>query len=158
MQAFIGTTEAKCDSKGRIFFPAAYRKILAQASDERLVMRRDADNDCLMLYPESVWNTKLQQLKSTLDEWNPDDQLLLMQYVGDAEVLELDGQGRILIQKRHLQHIGAGSALVFVAMIDRIALWDKNRYEACRLSASDFASRLSQRMQHRRSQDAVHSE
>ena len=59
MQTFIGNIEAKLDEKGRIFVPAVYRKILAEEESKRIVMRRDTDNECLMFYPESVWNEKV---------------------------------------------------------------------------------------------------
>ena len=47
MQTFVGNIEGRLDEKGRIFVPAAYRKILAEAESKRIVMRRDTDNECL---------------------------------------------------------------------------------------------------------------
>ena len=35
--------------------PATFRKQLQAASEERLVLRKDVYQDCLVLYPESVW-------------------------------------------------------------------------------------------------------
>ena len=58
MSTFIGNIEARLDEKGRIFVPAAYRKILGEEQSRRIVMRRDTDNECLIFYPESVWNRK----------------------------------------------------------------------------------------------------
>ena len=56
MGTFVGNIEARLDEKGRIFVPAAYRKILAEQNAKFMVMRRDTDNECLMFYPEQVWN------------------------------------------------------------------------------------------------------
>ena len=39
---FTGTIEAKADAKGRVFFPAMFRKVLASAGEEQLVLSRDA--------------------------------------------------------------------------------------------------------------------
>lgn len=147
MSTFIGKYEAKADVKGRVFIPSVYRKVLPEANRERLVMRRDTDNDCLILYPESVWNAKVEQLKSVLDEWNPDDQLLLMQFVSEAEWIDIDSQGRILVSKRHLKEIGIeGSDMLFVGMIDRIALWGKSNYEKAGLSRQQVATLLKEKM------------
>ena len=147
MSTFIGKYEAKADVKGRVFIPSVYRKVLPEADRERLVMRRDTDNDCLILYPESVWNAKVEQLKSVLDEWNPDDQLLLMQFVSEAEWIDIDSQGRILVSKRHLKEIGIeGSDMLFVGMIDRIALWGKSNYEKAGLSRQQVATLLKEKM------------
>ena len=146
MSTFIGKYEAKADVKGRIFIPSAYRKLLPDGEREKVVMRRDAENECMILYPEHVWNAKVEQLKATLDEWNPADQMLLMQFVADAEWLDIDSQGRILIAKRHLQSISVeNSELLFVGMIDRFAVWGKNRYEQSKMSQTEFAKTLKKR-------------
>lgn len=147
MSTFIGKYEAKADVKGRIFIPSAYRKLLPNGEKERVVMRKDAENDCLVLFPEQVWNEKVEDFKSRLDEWNPVDQLLLMQFVSDAEWLDIDSQGRVLISKKNLQAIGVENAeVLFVGMIDRFAVWSKTRYEKAKLSSSDFATLLKERM------------
>jgi len=147
MLNFIGKYEAKADSKGRVFVPSAYRKQLADTDKEHVVLRRDPENDYLVIYPAEVWNNMVQNLKANLDEWNPDDQLLLMQFVSDAEWLDIDSQGRILLSKRHLQSIAADSNdMLFVGLLDRIAVWSKNRYERSMKEKSDFAERLKNKM------------
>lgn len=147
MSTFIGKYEAKADIKGRIFIPSVYRKLLPEGARERVVMRRDTSNDCLVLYPEPVWNDIVLQLKNTLDEWNPEDQMLLMQFVSDAEWLDIDSQGRVLISKRHLQSIQIeNNEVLFTGMNDRFAVWSRSRYEQTLLPQNDFARRLSERM------------
>jgi len=147
MTTFIGKYEAKADVKGRIFIPSSYRKLLPDVEKERVVMRKDAENDCMILFPEHVWNEKVIDFKSKLDEWNPTDQLLLMQFVSDAEWLDIDSQGRVLISKKNLQAIGIeNSEVLFVGMIDRFAVWSKAKYEKAKMSPTDFAALLKERM------------
>ncbi len=147
MSTFIGKYDAKADVKGRIFIPSTYRKVLPDGEKERVVMRKDAENECLILFPENVWNKKVSDLQSNLDEWNPVDQLLLMQFVSDAEWLDIDSQGRILISKKNLQAIGVdNSEVLFVGLVDRIAVWSKSRYEQSKMSSPDFAALLKDRM------------
>lgn len=146
MSTFIGNIEAKLDEKGRIFIPAAYRKILSEQESRHIIMRRDTDNECLIFYPEQVWNEKVQALRLALDEWDPEDQLILMQFMSDAETLEMDNQGRVLLQKRTLEMIGAKENALFVGMLDRFALWAPDNFEDKRLSQSDLASRIRTRM------------
>ena len=146
MSTFIGKYEAKADVKGRIFIPSAYRKLLPDGEREKVVMRRDAENECMILYPEHVWNAKVEQLKATLDEWNPADQMLLMQFVADAEWLDIDSQGRVLISKRHLQSIQVeNNEVLFTGMNDRFAVWSRSRYEQTLLPPNDFARLLSEK-------------
>jgi MraZ protein len=147
MSTFIGKYEAKADVKGRIFIPSTYRKLLPDGEKERVVMQKDAENDCIIIYPEHVWNNKVNELKANLDEWNPQDQLLLMQFVSDAEWLDIDSQGRILISKRHLQSIAIESPeVLFVGMSDRFAIWSKARYEQIKMSKTEFSTLLKERM------------
>lgn len=147
MTTFIGNIEGRLDEKGRIFIPAAYRKILAEQESKRVVLRRDPTNSCLIFYPEQVWNRKVEELRDSLDEWNPDDEMLLMQFVSDAEFLEMDNQGRVLLQKRNLQQIDAEQDVLFVGMMDRFALWAPAVFERERLSQQAFSTRLREKMQ-----------
>ncbi len=146
MSTFIGNIEARADEKGRIFVPAQYRKILNETDSKRIVLRRDTDNECLIFYPEQVWNDKVAQLRSALDEWNPEDQLLLMQFMAEAEMLDMDNQGRILLQKKNLDTIGAQQDVVFVGMLDRFALWSPAVFESKKLEPHDLAVRIRQKM------------
>jgi MraZ protein len=146
MATFIGNVEAKLDAKGRVFVPASYRKLLVCREKEQLVVRKDPDMNCLILYPENVWNKKVETLQANLDEWNFEDQMLLSQFVSDAEWLDMDSQGRILLNKKMLQLIQAESEVLFVGMLDRIAIWSKEGYEKTKFSSGDFAKRLSEKM------------
>lgn len=147
MSTFIGKYDAKADVKGRIFIPSAYRKLLPDGEKEKVVMRKDVENACMIIFPENVWNNKVEDFKSKLDEWNPIDQLLLMQFVSDAEWLDIDSQGRILLSKKHQQAIGVdNSEVLFVGMIDRFAVWSKSKYEEARLNPTDFSALLKERM------------
>ncbi|MBB3187428.1 division/cell wall cluster transcriptional repressor MraZ [Microbacter margulisiae] len=142
MYGFIGNSEAKADVKGRIFIPAHYRKALAENENSRLVMRKDPYNNSLVFYPESIWNEKLRLLKQELNEWNPTHQLLLMQYVAEAEELDIDSQGRVLISKKYLNLIGVESDVLFVGMLDTFALWSKESFEKAKYSPAEFSHLL----------------
>lgn len=147
MSSFIGKYEVKADVKGRIFIPSSYRKLLPEGEKERVVLRRDIENDCLIIFPEHIWNEKLSDFKSRLDEWNPVDQLILMQFVSEAEWLDIDSQGRVLISKKNMVTIGVeNSEVLFVGMIDRFAVWSKSRYENSKMSPVNFAALMKEKM------------
>lgn len=76
MIQFLGNIEAKADAKGRVFIPATFRKQLQAASEERLVLRKDVYQDCLVLYPESVWFATQNQLRCRLNKWNAKQQMI----------------------------------------------------------------------------------
>lgn len=140
MTTFAGNIEAKTDEKGRIFIPATYRKVMRDLGTDTLIARRDTENDCIIFYPQQVWNEKVMSLRNALNEWDPQDQLLLMQFVADAEEHELDKMGRTTI-KGH-----AGENMLFVGMLDRFALWNADAFEAQRINQHDLAMQIKERM------------
>ena len=144
MKTFLGKIDAKLDAKGRVFVPSVFRKVLSEEERERVVVRMEADEKYLLVYPESVWNRQVVELQSKLNEWDSEDQMLLMQFVGDAEVLEFDAQGRVLLPKRLQVRMGLESEIVFVGMVDRIAMWNKSVYEEQFAVKSKLSDRLKQ--------------
>ena len=88
---FLGNIEAKTDAKGRVFIPVTFRKQLQAVSEERLVLRKDVHQDCLVLYPESVWFATQNQLRRKLNKWDAKEQMIFRQFVSDAEVVSPDG-------------------------------------------------------------------
>ena len=100
---FIGKTEAKLDSKGRVFLPATFRKELQGSTADKLVLRKDVFSDCLVLYTDDVWNNQMETLRNKLNRWNKAHQQVFRQFVAEAEIVQLDASGRILLPKRCMQ-------------------------------------------------------
>ncbi len=133
---FIGDYIAKTDAKGRVFLPAPFRKEIETAAEQRLILRADLFQPCLELYPESLWNQMLDMLSTRLNRWNGKHQQLRRRFLADAEIVELDSNGRFLISKRKLQYAGITSEVRFLAVDDHIEVWDKQKCEQL-LNADD---------------------
>ncbi|MCC8188301.1 MAG: division/cell wall cluster transcriptional repressor MraZ [Bacteroides sp.] len=146
MIRFLGNIEAKADMKGRIFIPVQFRKQLQAASEERLIMRKDVFQDCLVLYPESVWNEKLNELRSRLNKWNATHQLIFRQFVSDVEIISPDSNGRILIPKRYLQITGIRSEVRFIGIDNKIEIWAREKTEQPFMPAEAFGAALEEIM------------
>lgn len=142
MIQFLGNIEARTDAKGRVFIPATFRKQLQAASEERLVLRKDVHQDCLVLYPESVWFATQNQLRQKLNKWNAKQQMIFRQFVSEAEVVLPDGNGRILLPKRYLQMAGIQSDVRFIGMDDTIEIWAKERADRPFMDAEAFSETL----------------
>lgn len=153
MIRFLGNTEAKTDVKGRVFIPSTFRKQLQAASEERLIMRKDVFQDCLTLYPESVWNEELDELRSRLSKWNSKHQLIFRQFVSDVEVVTLDSNGRILIPKRYLQICGIRGDVRFIGVDNKIEIWAKERTEQPFMPLEEFGAALEEIMNDEHRQD-----
>lgn len=139
---FLGTIEAKTDAKGRAFLPAVFRKVLQGAGEERLVLRKDVFQPCLTLYPESVWNSRMDEMRLRLSLWNKTHQQVFRQFVAEAEPISLDGNGRFLISKRFQQLADIQQAIVFIGMGDTIEIWSSTRAGSTAMPAGEFGQAL----------------
>lgn len=143
---FIGNIEAKVDAKGRVFLPAVFRKQVQVAAEENFILCKDVYQDCLVLFPESSWNAQMTELRSRLNKWNPQHQMLFRQYVSDVEVMTLDASGRILIPKRYLKLAGIQQEVKFLGMDDTIEIWAKEKTEHPFVEADAFMEELNKIM------------
>lgn len=139
---FLGNIEAKIDAKARIFVPAAFRKILQSSAQNTLILRKDIFQDCLVLYPLQVWEEELARLRSRLNRWDKEQQALFRQFVVDAERLDIDTNGRILIPKRYCQMVGIASEVRFIGVDNTIEVWAKDALEDTLIPADDFSARI----------------
>ena len=130
MERFLGNMEAKMDAKGRVFVPSPFRKLLSQGEQSKLILRRDIYQPCLVLYPEAIWNTELDALKSKLNAWNPQHQMILRQFMAEVEILSLDSNGRILIPKRLIIAAKLEESIRFLGMDTVIELWNAQQTES----------------------------
>ena len=143
---FLGNIEAKTDAKGRAFLPATFRKVLQAGGDERLVLRKDVFQPCLVLYPESVWNEQMDALRSRLNRWNKQHQQVFRQFVSEVELLTLDGNGRFLIPKRYLRMADIIQDIKFVGMGDTIEIWSNKKAEELQMKPEEFGLALEELM------------
>lgn len=143
---FLGNIEAKTDTKGRAFLPAAFRKVLQMNSEERLVLRKDVFQPCLVLYPESVWNEQMDQMRARLNRWNRQHQQVFRQFVSEVELLTLDGNGRFLIPKRYQRMAEIEQDIKFVGMGDTIEIWSNKKAEEQQMKPDDFEVTLEELM------------
>ncbi len=143
---FLGNIEAKTDAKGRAFLPAIFRKVLQGASEERLVMRKDIHQQCLVLYPESVWNEQMDTLRQRLNRWNKDHQRVFRQFVSEVEILVLDGNGRFLIPKRYQKLAAIDQDIKFIGMGDTIEIWSCRVADESQMKPEEFSSAIEELM------------
>ena len=143
---FLGNIEAKTDAKGRAFLPAVFRKVLNASGEESLVLRKDIFEPCLVLYPESVWNERMDALRKRLSRWSRRDQMIYRQYVTDVEMITLDGNGRFLIPKRYLKMANIDQQIRFTGMDDCIEIWANSENNEPFMSAEEFSKAMEETM------------
>lgn len=142
----MGNIEARTDAKGRVFLPAVFRKVLQSEGVEQLVMRKDVHEQCLVLYPDVVWNRQMDQLRSRLNRWNRQHQQIFRQFVSDVEPVALDGNGRFLISRRYQEMAGIDQAVRFIGVGDTIEVWAASGCEEPFMEAGAFSEALARLM------------
>ena len=146
MNQFLGNIEAKVDAKGRVFVPAAFRKLLQLQGEDWLVLRKDIFQACLVLYPGSVWEKEIEILRSKLNKWNKTEQQVFRQFVLDAERLELDGSGMILISKRYLELVEIDAHVRFLGVDNTIEVGANEKLDNPLMEPGDFAQEIQKLM------------
>ncbi len=124
----IGTYECKSDAKGRIMLPAALKKQLSPVMQEGFVIKRSVFNNCLELYPMKEWDIMASQVNK-LNRFIQKNTDFIRSYMSGLKVVEVDGNGRILIPKNLIVFAGIDKEIVLTASVNVIEIWDKQQYE-----------------------------
>ncbi len=140
MITFIGDYTVKLDSKGRLSFPAAFKRQMKDAANAGFVLKTDVFEKCLILYPMEEWERQNAMIRERTNPYNKEHaRFLRMFYAGTAE-LSLDASNRMLLPKRLLDHAGIGDEVVLAGQAGRIELWASNAYPGVSTADDDFAS------------------
>ena len=110
-------------------------------------MRKDIHQQCLVLYPESVWNEQMDALRQRLNRWNKQHQQVFRQFVSEVEVLTLDGNGRFLISKRYQKLASIEQDIKFIGMGDTIEIWASQQAEQAQMKPEEFSSAVEELME-----------
>lgn len=136
---FRGFSILSLDAKGRLAIPARYREELQACCASRLVITVDSDR-CLLIYPEPNWGEierKLQRLPS----FNPAARKLQRLYIGHAQEVPMDAQGRVLLPPELRRFASLDKRVALVGQGNKFELWDEDIWNGRRdewLSEADL--------------------
>jgi MraZ protein len=142
---FTGSIDAKTDEKGRVFVPSVFRKIL-QKEEESLVLRRDIFENCLVLYPKSVWDAQVDAVRARTNPFDRRQRQGMRLFTSDAENITLDSGGRMLIPRRYMEHAGIKSDVRFIGVDNTIEIWSRQAAEALLSDPEEVANVLEEMM------------
>lgn len=128
---FRGTHELNIDTKGRLAVPSKFREVLSRkftAEDEQPRFVVSLENDQrLLIYPESEWEKVEQQLLALPVGGKPELRRYQELLLHNAETLEPDASGRVLIPAYLRQLVGLDKDVVLVGRVNRLELWSRER-------------------------------
>ena len=120
----MGEYSHTIDTKGRLIVPSKFRESLGDS----FVVTKGLDG-CLFVYDMTEWKSFEEKLKE-LPMSHRDTRKFARFFLAGASQVEVDKQGRILIPAKLRKSAGLEKDLVFVGMINRVEIWDKDTFEA----------------------------
>ena len=144
--SFIGQFTVRLDAKNRAFMPAGFRRLLQQSGDQTLVIRKDYFENCLVVYPASQWQQEIAGVRARLNRFDGNQQMVYRKLVSEAQEVQLDSNGRMLLPKTLLEKVGIKQDVLFVGMEQTIEIWAPDAAAATGeqpfMSDSEFADNL----------------
>ncbi|HEX5654131.1 MAG TPA: division/cell wall cluster transcriptional repressor MraZ [Chitinophagaceae bacterium] len=127
MIGFLGEFEATLDAKGRFLLPAGFKKQLPEEEVSRFVINRGFEK-CLALYPVKNWEPLFADI-SRLNDFDPKVREFRRYFLNGATFVEPDSAGRLLVPPNLKEHAGLEKDIVLVAAVNKIEIWDSNKYK-----------------------------
>ena len=112
---FGGAHELSMDSKERLAIPAKFRDILLRRYTPAIVVTLDSRKKLLM-YPEPVWEEKAEQILKLKVAGNEALQRYQNLLLHNAEILEWDSAGRVLIPANLRKRVDFEKKLLWLAV------------------------------------------
>lgn len=136
------------DSKGRLAIPAKFRDILLRRYTSAIVVTLDSRKKLLM-YPEPVWEEKAEQILKLKVAGNEALQRYQNLLLHNAEILEWDSAGRVLIPANLRKRVDFEKEVTLVGRANRMELWGREHWEeemnqALDIDPDELAFQLSQ--------------
>lgn len=139
MLTFFGKYFCKTDGKFRVAVPASFRRVMEASGQEAFVLRKNIFENCMDLYPVVEWERKITLIQSRLDFFNPRHAKFFRHYNAEAQEVEMDASGRILLPKRLLEELEMGKELIFSGQGSKIEIWDQQAFGTdAELGKNDF--------------------
>lgn len=116
---FVGQFDHNLDSKFRLTIPSKMRESL----EDGMVITRSLTEPCLEIYPTEAWKEKAAEMES-LPRVNRDARRVRRIFFANAEKLELDKQGRVVVSQRLRDVSGIQSEATLIGTGSFLEVWE----------------------------------
>jgi MraZ protein len=122
---FQGASSLSLDAKGRLSVPTRHRDVLSATAGGLLTITKHP-HGCLMIFPRPEWEAfrqRIAQLPMSAQWWK-------RIFLGNAQDVEMDAQGRVLIAPELRAAAGITKEAMLLGMGTHFELWDAATYAA----------------------------
>lgn len=119
----VGEYDFTLDAKNRVAIPARLRPAFA----EGIFVTRGYDR-CVSGYSPEEWESFVAEQIRNTSEMSSKGRMLRRRTSASANLLELDGQGRVTLPANLLESAGIVREVTIIGVQNRIEFWDRARW------------------------------
>ncbi|MDR0495164.1 MAG: hypothetical protein LBG95_06020 [Treponema sp.] len=135
-KSLMGDYDVVLDEAGRVAIPRELRAIIGES---KVVLTRGPD-PCLWLFTAEKWEERLVNIAAEADPDSAEGRDIRRRNLR-AFQLELDRQGRVLINPRLRKFAGLSKDCMIVGQHEYVEIWDVERWEANECSQEKYHER-----------------
>ena len=87
------------------------------------MVRKDYFENCLVVYPAAQWQEEIAGVRAKLNRFDGNQQMVYRKLVSEAQEVQLDSNGRMLLPQTLLNKAGIKQDALFVGMEQTIEIW-----------------------------------
>jgi MraZ protein len=118
-----GTHTYQLDPKGRMSLPARFRTAFAGGAWLTL-----GQEGCLYAFPSEEWERQSEEARAT-PQSGAEARAYARMFFGNAEPVELDNQGRLLVAQKLRAQVGIGREAVVRGVGSYMEIWERDTFD-----------------------------
>ena len=131
---FLSTYENKLDKKGRVSVPAPFRSYLSNLGYNGIICFPSFNHLSIEAWPQD----RIEKILSAIDSLNPFEEkkdYFATSILSESINLQFDGEGRIALTKKLLNHSKIKNNILFVGQGKTFQIWEPTSFEKFRVNA-----------------------
>lgn len=122
MAELLGEHHYQMDPKGRISLPAKFREPFKAGVHLTL-----GQEGCLYAFPREEWEGEKARIEERALA-DPQTRGYNRVFFGNAEHVDLDGQGRLVVPRRLREKVRLGRDVAVIGVSDRLEIWPEEEW------------------------------
>ena len=131
---FLSIFENKLDKKGRVSVPASFRSHLSNLGYNGVICFPSFNNQSIEAWSQD----RIERISNAIDTLNPFEEkkdYFATSILSESTNLQFDGEGRILLTQKLLEHAKIKKSMLFVGQGKTFQIWEPATFEKFRVTA-----------------------